>query len=148
MTQVTPAIQAIRNLAAALNDDCVFVGGVVDWFYLHRPLRDIDCCSYSGRRIPGAVPMTGRHFGTKWRFRFEGWFVECFEDPPPDFTRESGVKIQTPADRLQVIHRLMTLPPTPWIEKKQQRLAPMIEAYKSLVASLNCSKSNDHVTEQ
>jgi hypothetical protein len=133
MSQATPAIQAIRKLAAALNDDCVFVGGVVDWFYLHRPLRDIDCCSFSGHLLPGAVPMSGRFFGPKWRLQFQGWFVECFEDVAPDFTHASGVKIQSPAARLQTIQRILALPPNRWTEKKQQRLAPLVPAYQSLL---------------
>ncbi len=92
--------------------------------------------------------MSGRHFGHKWRFQFEGWFVECFEDPAPEFTRESGVKIQAPASRLQVIRRILALPPTRWTEKKHQRLAPLVEVYESLIASLDYSQPAEPVTEQ
>jgi hypothetical protein len=129
-------IHLLNKLQSALKHDCVFVGGVVDWFYFARPLRDIDVCSRNGRNMHGAQVMGGRHFGSKWRFRFQGWSVECFDHQlQPAWRDIAGLKIQTPASRLAVIERILNLPESDWINTKRLRLEPMVSKYRELEAT-------------
>jgi hypothetical protein len=48
---------------------------------------------------------------------------------------------------LQTIQRILNLPPNRWTEKKQQRLAPLVPAYQSLLTQAE-AKACDPAPEQ